>query len=130
MIKKYTLILLLTFSNCCLYSQISKKEIIQLEIKLFNDLANVKCQGTSAIHSYINGTKIFIMDKKYDNGLLFYKLNQKFSSSLSVGVYDEYSGYRIVSENSYVYYYITEKGKFIETHKEDDTFFLVYEYKE
>jgi hypothetical protein len=123
----FIIILSCTFSQS--FSQLPTKNQKLLEMKIFNDLSNIKCEGNSAIHSYLNGLSFFVMDKKYDNGLFFYKMNQQFRTSLSVGVYESTVGYRIVYDNNYVYKALSNKGTFIETHKEGSTFFLVYSFE-
>lgn len=123
-------LILIIFMPNIFFSQVSEKNFKSLELKVFNDLTEMKCDGELTMHSYVAGRKVFVMDKRYHDGLSFYSLYSFYGKSLSIGIYEKEKGFRIIYPDSYVFDMIIKNGKLIERHQENNTFFLVYKYNE
>jgi len=78
------------------------------------------------MHAYINKLGAFYMESNANSEMSTYKLNSKFSNSLTIGIYNEAEGFRFVTPNNHINKYIADNGDLVERHQEGDTFFLVY----
>lgn len=104
---------------------------IEFEKSFFSNIYELKCKGSSAIHRFVNETKMFHMIDEDAEFATTYKLNKEYNYNFFVSVFNTTTGgFRINSPSSFLYDFIVKKGKFIEVHKEENQSFLVYELKD